>query len=205
MFTDQLNLPIDSDRATQSDQILSLSNMSWSDFENLTDEEYLGYHVSYLNGIITLVSPSRNHEIIERIISILINAYCRVYGLIYFPMGSTTLKNPPLAGKEPDTSYSFETIKNVPDLAVEIIYSSGSIRDSLARYKYLEVEEVWFWQNNEIKFYQLVDSEYVEINHSLCLNKVSPGFLVEYVNRGLTESPLTIEADFVSKLSERNT
>jgi Uma2 family endonuclease len=200
MFTDLLKLPVDGDRATQSDQILSLSNMSWSDYEKLTGDEYFGYHVSYLNGVITIVSPSRNHEIIERTISLLINAYCRTYHIIYFQTGSTTLKHPPLAGKEPDTSYCFETLKDIPDLAVEVIYSSGSIGDSLARYKYLKVKEVWFWQNHEMKFYQLIDSDYVAIEKSVCLDKISPDFLVPYVNRGLTESPLIIEADYVKEL-----
>ena len=218
MFTDLLNLPIDSARARQQDQTLSIAGMTWTDYEKFTTEEYSNYRLSYLNGVITIVSPSQNHEVIERVISILINAYCRQYNLLYFPMGSTTLKNPPLAGKEPDTSYSFDIQKNTPDLAVEVIYSSGetprrrktqgnahqesgSIDDSLMRYKYLNVREVWFWQNNEMKFYQLTNSEYREIVESVWLNKITPDFLAQYVNRGLTESPLTIEADFISGLN----
>ena len=201
MFTDLLNLPVDSFRAKQQDQILSLFGMSWLDYEKLTSQEYLSYRVSYFNEIITIVSPSINHEIIERTISILINAYCRKYELLYFPMGSTTLKNPPLAGKEPDTSYSFETRKSIPDLAVEVIYSSGNINNSLEKYKFLNVEEVWFWQEEKIKFYQLADDEYLEINKSRFLSKLTPEFLVEFVNRGLIESPLIIEADFTRELN----
>lgn len=200
MFTDLLNLPIDSDRASKSEQILSLSDMSWSDYEQLTAQEYLGYRVSYFNGVITIVSPSRNHETISEVISGLIKAYCRKYNLLYFPMGSTTLKNPPLAGKEPDTSYSFETKKIIPDLAVEVIYSSGNIDDSLEKYKYLNVEEVWFWQEEKIKFYQLVNGAYSEINNSKFLSKLTSKFLVKFVNRGLIESPLIIEADFIREL-----
>ncbi|MDJ0592350.1 MAG: Uma2 family endonuclease [Pleurocapsa sp. MO_226.B13] len=201
MFTDLLNLPVDSFRAKQQDQILSLFGMSWLDYEKLTSQEYLSYRVSYFNEIITIVSSSINHEIIERTISILINAYCRKYELLYFPMGSTTLKNPPLAGKEPDTSYSFETRKSIPDLAVEVIYSSSNINNSLEKYKFLNVEEVWFWQEEKIKFYQLADDEYLEINKSRFLSKLTPEFLVEFVNRGLIESPLIIEADFTRELN----
>lgn len=201
MFTDWLNLPIDSDRASKSDQTLSLSDMSWSDYEKLTCQEYLGYRVSYFNGVITIVSPSRNHETISEVISGLIKAYCHRYNLLYFPMGSTTLKNPPLAGKEPDTSYSFETRKITPDLAVEVIYSSGNIDESLEKYKYLNVEEVWFWQEEKIKFYRLINGAYSEINHSKFLSKLTSKFLVKFVNRGLTESPLIIEADFIRELN----
>jgi Uma2 family endonuclease len=72
---------------------------------------------------------------------------------------------PITAGKEPDHSFSFEIEKKIPDLAIEVVFSSGSVRD-LSKYKYLGVSEVWFWQNEEIKFYQLVDSQYVEIEIS---------------------------------------
>ena len=200
MFTDLLNLPIDSDRAIQSDQILSLTNMNWSDYESLTCQEYIGYRVSYYDGIITIVSPSLNHETISEVINGLIKTYCRQYNLLYFPMGSTTLKNPPKSGKEPDVSYSFKTKKNIPDLAIEVIYTSGNIRDSLTKYQYLEVPEVWFWQNNQMYFYQLIESKYIAINNSFFLTELTPKFLVQFVNRGLQESPLIIEADFIKEL-----
>lgn len=200
MFTDLLNLPIDSDRAQAQDQILSLSGMSWSDYEKLTSQEYLGYRISYLNGVITIVSPSRSHERIAEIINGLIKTYCRKYNRVYFPMGSTTLKNPPQAGKEPDHSFAFDTDKSIPDLAVEVTYSSGGVAD-LEKYKYFGVKEVWFWKNNEITFYHLVNSEYQEIENSVCLPKLSADFLITFVNRGLTETPLTIEDDFYQQLN----
>ena len=70
----------------------------------------------------------------------------------------------------------------------------------MTKYKYLGVSEVWFWQNEEIKFYQLVDSQYVEIEVSSCLPKLSSAFLIESINRGRGESPLTIENDFIQQL-----
>ena len=198
MFSDRLNLPIDSQRLSQQDQTLSLSGMSWQDYEQITKENN-GYRISYFKGIITIVSPSQSHEVIERVISILINAYCRKYSKLYFPMGSTTLKNPFTVGKEPDTSYAFDTAKPLPDLAVEVVFSSGGTAD-LIKYRHLGVSEVWFWQNEQIKFYQLVDDKYIEIEFSYCLKNLSSEFLIEFINRGSTESPLTIEADFVARL-----
>ena len=194
-------LPIDRDRLNSSDQTIILSDMLWQDFEILVAQESPHYKVSFYDGIITIVSPSQNHEIIERTISILINAYCRHNALLYFALGSTTLKRPPLAGKEPDTSYSFNSRKATPDLAVEVIYSSGNVEDSLNKYKYLGVKEVWFWRQQEMRFYQLQNEKdgYKEINLSNYL-QLSPKFLVSFVNRGLQESPLTIENDFVRQL-----
>ena len=198
MFTDLLNLPINRDRATCSDQTLSLAGMTWDDYEKLTQEDY-GYRISYCNGVITIVSPSKNHERIAEVINGLIKTYCRKYNLPYFPMGSTTLKNPPLAGKEPDHSFAFETDKSIPDLAVEVTYTSGSIID-LEKYKYLELKEVWFWNNQEINFYYLVNGNYRKIERSVCLPELKTDFLITFVNRALTETPLTIEEDFSNSL-----
>lgn len=199
MFTDILNLPVDSDRAQQQDQILTLSGMNWADYEQLVSQEYLGYRVAYLNRIITIVSPSRNHERIAETINGLIKTYCRKYSLVYFPLGSTTLKKPPLAGKEPDCSFAFDTDKSIPDLVVEVTYSSGGAVD-LDKYKYLGVKEVWFWHNDRITFYYLVDSDYVEISESSCLPELASDFLIAFVNRGLTETPLAIEEYFYQKV-----
>ncbi|MEY2856424.1 MAG: hypothetical protein RLZZ74_733 [Cyanobacteriota bacterium] len=198
MFTDVLNLPINSDRANRADQILTLNNMNWSDYEQLLVSD-IGYKASYWDGVITIVSPSKNHERIAEIINGLIKTYCRKYNLIYFPLGSTTIKNPPLAGKEPDHSFAFEIDKPIPDLAIEVTYTSGSIAD-LEKYQSLGVKEVWLWQNNKIAFYQLVDSEYLETQNSICLPKISSNFLITFVNRGLMETPLTIEEDFYQQL-----
>jgi len=198
VFTDLLNLPLDRDRASHGDQTLSLIGMTWDDYENLTQENF-GYRISYLNGVIKIVSPSRNHERIAEVINGLIKTYCRKYRLDYFPMGSTTLKYPPLAGKEPDHSFAFVMDKSIPDLAVEVTYTSGSITD-LDKYRYLEVKEVWFWSDNKLAFYRLVDGRYQEIEESVCLPKLTTHFLNTFVNRGLTETPLMIEEDFYDSL-----
>lgn len=198
MFSDRLNLPLDPQKLAQQDQTLSLSGMSWSDYEQITQHKN-NYLISYFAGIITIVSPSQSHEVIERVISILINAYCRKYSKLYFPMGSTTLKNTFTVGKEPDTSYAFDTAKTLPDLAVEVVFSSGSVTD-LVKYQNLNIKEVWFWQNEKIKFYRLIDNKYIEVELSYCLPNLSSEFLIEFINRGLSESPLTIEADFIQKL-----
>ena len=49
-------LPLNPNKLAQEDQVLILSGLSWSDFEQLINEEYLGYRVSYKDGkIIKLV------------------------------------------------------------------------------------------------------------------------------------------------------
>ena len=55
-----------------------------------------------------------------------------------------------------------------------------------------------------MKFYRLDNSNYIDSKQSYWLDKITPEFLVKYVNRGLTESLLSIEADFMADLDSRN-
>ena len=192
-------LPLDLDRLKHQDQTLSFAGMSWADYEKFDSEEYPGYRVSYFNGVITLVSPSQNHEVIAEVINYLIVAYCEQVQLLYYPMRSTRLVNKPLAGKEPDVSFSFGSRKELPDLAIEVIFSSGSIND-LKKYLALGVAEVWFWQDNRLVFYYLTAGKYVETANSVCLPDLASNELANFVNRGFAESPLIIKSDFLKSL-----
>lgn len=192
-------LPLNSDRLQGEDQTLSLAGMSWADYEKFNTEEYPGYRVSYFDGVITLVSPSKNHERIAQTIAILVAAYCRKYNLPYFPLGSTRLENKPLAGKEPDVSFAFNTDKDIPDLAIEVIFSSGSL-DDLDKYQALGVKEVWLWKNNKISFYQLETEGYVEVTVSNLLPNLTSKILEIFANQGLSKSALIIESEFIEQI-----
>ncbi|MEM6612464.1 MAG: Uma2 family endonuclease, partial [Cyanobacteria bacterium P01_C01_bin.72] len=177
-------------RLTQQDQILVLSGMTWDDFEQLIGEEYSGYRLSYFDGEIVIVSPGRNHERIAEIINYLIIAYCRQYSILYYPFRSTTLKNAPVAGKEPDVSFAFDKDKDLPDLAVEVVFSSGGIAE-LTKYRALKIPEVWFWQNQMITFYQLTNNGYQVIEQSNHLSQIESSNIIKFINRGLLERGLS--------------
>ena len=153
------------------------------------------------------MSPSRNHERIATVITLLVNAYCRKYQIPYFTLGSKDIKRQFVAGKQPDASYCFNTEKDTPDLAIEVNYTSGSIND-LEKYRLLSVPEVWIWQNNALTFYRFENQKYTTqlvssslYNPNLPLNdSLDSDFLNRYVNRGLTEDNLTIETDFFDAL-----
>ncbi|MEO0834500.1 MAG: Uma2 family endonuclease [Cyanobacteria bacterium J06642_3] len=136
---------------SQGDRILTLTEATWSDYEQLI-VSHPHYLISYLNRIVTIVAPGRNHERIATVISTLVNAYCRKYQIPYYTLGSKDIKKQYVAGKQPDASYCFFTEKETQDLAIEINYTSGSIED-LEKYRILEVAEVWIWQENALKFY----------------------------------------------------
>jgi Uma2 family endonuclease len=194
-----IQLPINAEILHGQDQTLSLAGMTWAEYEQFDSEVYLGYRVSYFNGVITLVSPSQNHERIAATIAIIVIAYCRKLNLLYFPMRSTRLSNKPDAGKEPDVSFAFGTDKELPDLAIEVIFSSGGI-DDLEKYQSIGIKEVWFWKDHKIAFYQLNTNGYVEISTSISLPNLAADTLASFVNRGFSESPLTIESDFIKQI-----
>ena len=190
-----------------SDRILVLTEQTWIDYEKLiADNE--DFRISYFNRVISILSPSRNHERIAQTISILINAYCRKYQIPYFALGSKDIKKQFIAGKQPDASYCFYTEKEFPDLAVEVNFTSGSLND-LEKYKLLGIPEVWVWQDNFITFYCLTDDGYQRqlksqnfYNPDLALNHaLDSDFLNQYAFRGLTEDNLTIETYFFDALS----
>jgi Uma2 family endonuclease len=60
-----------------------------------------------------------------------------------------------LEGFEPielnDECYCIGTEKEFPDIALEVIVTSGGV-DNLEVYKRLGIKEVWFWQSDRTKY-----------------------------------------------------
>lgn len=132
-----------------------LSWVSWPQYEALLADmgESSAYRVHFLDGVLEILAPSRNHESSKTRIGDLLLIYFLEAEIQYFPMGSTTLKKPEQkAGGEPDESYCIGIDKEFPDLAIEVIVTSGSI-NRLELYRRLSVREVWFWQKNRLSLY----------------------------------------------------
>ena len=194
------NLPLDHYRFDREDQTLTITGASWSDYEKLFFLEYPGYLASYFKEEIFIVSPGRNHERIAEVINRLIVAYCEKYNIIDYPFGQTRLSLPNQAGREPDIAYAFHLDKDKPDLAVEVIISSGDIEVLKASYQMIGVPELWIWKNNQIMFYLLEKDVYVSIDNSKALTGINKDFFVRYINRGLSESPSAIKKDFLQQI-----
>ena len=191
------SLPINRDKFAQNDQILTITGANWLDYQNFDSEEYPGYRVSYSHGEITIVSPGRNHERIAAVINRLIIAYCEKYGLQDFPFGQTRLNVWGQAGREPNLAYAFDTDKDLPDLVVEVIFSGGDIETLKSSYKDIGIGELWVWKENKISFYSLNQGNYTVVQASKILTVIESELFVQYVNRGITESPFVIKQDFL--------
>jgi Uma2 family endonuclease len=137
------------------------SGVSWQMYEALLIklEDNFHYRVTYLDGILEIVSPSIRHESIKKRLAILLERYLYKRRIQFKPMGSSTIKKQLLkAGAEPDECYCIGEAKNIPDLAIEVTVTSGSI-DKLEIYRRLGVAEVWFWESSKLKLYHKREEE----------------------------------------------
>lgn len=133
------------------------SSVSWQIYEALLAklENNSHYRITYLDGVLEIVSPSARHEKLKKRLATLIEFYLIKKRIRHTPMGSTTIRNKlKKAGAEPDECYCIGEEKNIPDLAIEVIITSGSI-DKLETYRRLGVAEVWLWEINRLKLYHL--------------------------------------------------
>ncbi len=75
-------------------------------------------------------------------------------------------------GLEPDKCYLFhDTKKSRPDLALEVVWTSGGI-GKLEIYERLGIGEVWFWIDDAVTIHVLTESGFAQRDRSACL----PGF-----------------------------
>jgi Uma2 family endonuclease len=125
---------------SDTDKTITLADVTWEVYLELS-EQNPEYRYSFYKNVITVMSPSRNHERIKKTIAILIETYCQVEQIKFFAFGSGDIKKSKEVVKQPDESYCFDNEKDIPDLAIEVVFSSGGVKD-LEKYKALNVKEV---------------------------------------------------------------
>lgn len=165
-----------------ADQRIVLFNRSWADYETLLAlrGERSSPRISYLDGAVEIMGPSRDHEGIKSGIGCLVEAYWLKRGILFKPYGSWLLRaEPRAAGLEPDECYLFgrdSLVRTVPDLAIEVVWTSGGI-DKLEAYRRLGVAEVWFWKEDELRVYALIEGSYVVVPRSRWVPDIDPAVI----------------------------
>jgi Uma2 family endonuclease len=154
------------------DQRIVLHDVSWKEFELLlaVRGDRAGVRMTYLEGELELMSPSQSHEGIKTAIARILEAWAMDQGLTLEGYGSWTLKNAPKErGLEPDECYILGSAsKKRPDLAIEVIWTSGGI-DKLEVYRGLGVGEVWLWRDGVIEVHLLAGERYEQAEGSALL------------------------------------
>ena len=146
---------------TTADQRVVLSGRSWEQFKLIQQgfEDSPGIRLFYFDGTIEILMPGREHEVFKAIIAILLIIYFEENGIEFEPTGSMTQEHEGVASAEADESYCIGVSKTVPDLAIEVIFTSGG-PSKLQRYQALGVPEVWFWEDGVFTLYCLSGNGY---------------------------------------------
>lgn len=192
-----LTVPMQPARSEQTgleaDQRLVMYGVSWESYEAqmaLRGESPVP-RVAYLDGMMELMSPSRDHERLKSYIGSLVEAYALERGIDLSTYGAWTLRNAPRAsGLEPDECFIIGSDQSAerPDLAIEVQWTRGSI-DKLEIYRRLGVPEVWVWRDGAIRVHVLSGDQYVSSEQSQQLPGLDLGLLTS-----LLDHPTVIQA-----------
>ncbi len=174
---------------------------TWEQFEALESliKDAPGLRITYLDGCVEFMTLGEAHESFKKAIAILLEAYFFELGIEFFPVGSATRRDRARdVSFEPDESYYIGSIKEHPDLAVEVTMTSGST-NKLAKYLRLRIPEVWFWENNRLSVYGLREDNYEQISRSELLPELDLELLVSCV---LMPSRIEARREFLNRVRQ---
>jgi Uma2 family endonuclease len=164
-------------------KLLLPRSYSWQEFvvlENLLASSG-SFRITYLDGWIELMTVGEPHELIKSLLGMFLEAYFIEMGIEFIPVGNATRRGEEKGTSfEPDESYYLGEKKDNPDLAIEVILTSGNI-EKLEKYRRFKIPEVWLWENNQLDVYALISSEYHLVNHSQLLPDLDLDLLVRCV------------------------
>lgn len=148
-------------RAPSEEQRVLLMNVPWSTYVVMRDSlDSSGVRMTYLGGMLEIMSPSKEHEVSKKQIARLLELFCLERDISLYGFGSTTFRKEELArGLEPDECYSRGRDTDVPDVAIEVVVSRGSI-DKLEVYRGLGVRELWVHEAGAFRVLALRASGY---------------------------------------------
>jgi Uma2 family endonuclease len=168
------------------EKVVTLLNVSWKQFKTIEAqlENHKETKFTYLSGVMEIMSPiGDKHEFVKSTLGLLLEAYMRAKGIRFYKRGGFTLEEPEYASGTPDESYCIGSNKEIPDIVIEVIVTSGSVnRKEL--YKPSLVTEVWFWKSNQMRIFYLNGSEYEEVERSKFLPDLDKALLLQYIGYG---------------------
>jgi len=153
------------DRTT--DTTVILEERTWEQFQGLKKgfEGMPGIRLGYYQGTLEIIMPGEEHEFFKTIIGFLIELFLIETGIDLIPAGSMTQEKQGLVSLQADESYWIVEKKPIPDLSIEIVFSSGNL-SKLERYQVLGVPEVWFWEDGVFTLYHLREDGYHRLERS---------------------------------------
>jgi Uma2 family endonuclease len=198
-------------KSTLAEQRTVLHNVSWETFEALLRDtgEHRGSRFAYDCGILEIMTPLFEHENPKSNFGNFIIALAEELGIEVRSAGSTTLKRKiSKRGIEPDTCYYIQNELAIrgketldlendppPDLAIEIDITSSSV-NKLGIYSALGVTELWRYDGQNLKFYQLIEGKYVECKFSIAFPLVSVSEISRFIEQSKSMGEIALLKSF---------
>ncbi len=172
------------------EQRLIMSDVTWEQYSTLVNayiDEYPSLRMTYLEGVLEIMTTSNEHERLKTIIARLLEMYFVEKRINLNGYGQTTFrKEAAQRGLEPDECYCLGELREVPDIAIEIALTSGVI-DKLEVYRGLGIPEVWFWlpKQQQWKLYHLREElnqlKYENISRSEFLPELDFNLISQFI------------------------
>ncbi|MFM6039861.1 MAG: Uma2 family endonuclease [Sphaerospermopsis kisseleviana] len=198
-------------QSTPAEQRTVLYDVSWDTFESLLKDtgENRGSRFAYECGTLEIMTPLFEHENPKIQFDRLIFALAEVLDTELISAGSTTLKRKiNKKGIEPDTCYYIQNepairgketlnleIDPPPDLAIEIDITSSSV-NKFNIYAALGVAELWRYDGDVLRFYQLLEGEYIEINFSVAFPVISVSDMTRFIQQSKNMGEIALLKSF---------
>lgn len=165
------------------EQRLVVSGVPWETYVTLREAlDHTNLRMTYLEGTLEIMSPSRRHEVEKTQIARFLELFCLERDIPLYGYGSTTWRSEAQArGLEADECYS-RGERDLPEIAIEVIVSHGSV-DKLEVYRGLGIREVWLVEAGGAAVLTLRDTGYVKIPASEVIPEVDLARIVAYAMR----------------------
>ena len=186
-----------------SDSRVLLPRVSWETYERLVDDlsNQSAPRMAFDRGILEIMSPTAEHEDLNRLLSSLVEAACEVLGIDYRNLGSTTFKRDDLfRGFEPDSCFYIQNIVSVrgkkritlpddppPDLVIEVDITHPSL-DKLPIYAAIGVGEIWRHNGATLTIYCLEGDHYRAVNESSAFPQLESSMIESLIDASKSTS-----------------
>jgi Uma2 family endonuclease len=201
-----------------AEQRTVLYNISWETFEALLREtgEDRGSRFAYDCGTLEIMTPLFEHENPKIQFDRFILVLAEELEIEIRSAGSTTLKRKiAKKGIEPDTCYYIQNEAAIrgkqklnletdppPDLAIEIDITSSSV-NKFDIYAALGVNELWRYNGQDLKFYQLVEGQYIESKLSIAFPIVSVSDISRFIEQSKSMGEIALLKLFRAWVQDR--
>ncbi len=165
-----------------------IHGVRWKDYVILREAlDTPGLRMTYCEGALELMSPSRTHELSKTTIARLIELYAFLRNLPLLGYGSTTFRNEAKErGAEPDECWCLGVQMRdgeFPQIVLEVIYPRPLL-DKLHVYDGFGVPEVWLWTDGAFELYQRrADGGYDRVAGSALLPDLDFALIAQFVTR----------------------